>query len=237
MIRISFWASKHQLAARALLAVFHIALFSATVFVAVLLDQINVHLHYTVPLVALGLLVASIILYPAERKTRSFLKNYLKRKSCEFVFLWSTLICVCFVFNNDVRVSFFNSYQTLNGSFVSSKDKVTETRSKSNVFSKKTVKQQFKELLKELKRSKKASGDKAGLIILTILGGLALTFVVLALSCSLACNGSEGLAIAVLIGGVAAVIFLMVFLIKKINQSHVMKEETIAAIPDNPASF
>src|SRR5215210_3040180 len=232
MIQISYWAKNHKAMARVLLAILHTVLYIATIYVAILLDQVNVHLHYTVPLAALVLSVASVLVYKSKQAKKSFVVDYYKRKSCEFIFLWTTLICICFVYNKDSRVAYFNSYQTLNGSFFISDKKVKEKPATSNNTSKKGVRKQFKELLKELKKNRASSGGKTALIALVVLGGIGLTLLLLGLSCNLSCNGNEALANVVLVGGLAAIIFLMVFAIKRINRSQFQKEER--EIPASP---
>lgn len=220
MIQISFWAKNHKVAARLILAILHTLLFFCAVYVAILLDQINIHLHFTVPLTAAVLSIAAVLFYPSNRHNgKSFIQNYFRRKGCEVVFLCATLVCICFVFNKDTRVSYFNTYQVLNGSFVTPESKVKETLKRTNELSKKTITKQFKELVKELKKSKTSSGGRIALIALVTLGGIGLTLLLAALSCNLSCNGHGALSTLVLIGGLAVIIFLMVLAIKKINKS------------------
>lgn len=234
MIQISYWAKNHKAMARVLLAILHTVLCIATIYVAILLDQIDVHLHYTVPLAALVLSVASVMVYKSSKQAKkSFVIDYYKRKGCEFIFLWTTLICICFMYNKDSRVAYFNSYQTLNGSFSISDKKVKEKPATSDNTSKKSVRKQFKALLRELKKNRASSGGKTALIALVVLGGIGLTFLLIGLSCNLSCNGNEALANFVLVGGLAAIIFLMVFAIKKINRSQRVEEEV--PIPSHPA--
>ncbi|MGI8635077.1 MAG: hypothetical protein ACR2KZ_06705 [Segetibacter sp.] len=219
MIQISFWAKQHKNAARTILAFSHFILFIMAVYIAIILDQINVHLSFSIALVSLVSMVAAWLLYPEKRRSGEHFKiNYFKRKCCELVLLWASLILICFVFNKNERVSSFNTYNVLHGSFVSSKKSVKEAGSSNTVSPKKELRKQFKELLKELKKSRR-EGGKAWLTVLVVLGGLALSFLVLGLSCNISCSGNETMGTVVLIGGIAAVIFLMVLLIRRINDS------------------
>jgi hypothetical protein len=92
----------------------------------------------------------------------------------------------------------------------------------------KALKAQFKELKAELrawkkdhKGQKKGSGAvKALLLLLVILGAVALAYVVAVLSCSLSCNGQEGAAIVLLLGGLTGVIWLSIFLIREISRGY-----------------
>ncbi len=80
------------------------------------------------------------------------------------------------------------------------------------------VKSELKALKADWKKHKK-EGDTAGkvaLVILTILLGLVLLYGLVLLSCSISCSGNEGLAIVVLIGGLAGIIVGTVFAIRAI---------------------
>ena len=56
------------------------------------------------------------------------------------------------------------------------------------------------------------------LIILTIIGALGALYLVAALSCSLACNGSDAAALAVAILGLAGVIWATMAIIRRISR-------------------
>lgn len=232
MIQISFWAKQHKHAARTVLALSHIMLFIVAVYVAILLDRVNIYLNASIALVSLFFMVTAWLVYPTKRQAGEHFKiNYCKRKGCELVFLWASLLLICFVFNKNERVSYFNTYQVLNSSFVSSKKNVKEAGSSHTIEPKKELKKQFRELVKELKKSRRADG-KGWLIALVILGGLSLSFLVLGLSCNISCSGNETLGTIVLVGGIAAVILLMVLLIRKITKSQ--DEKGKKAIPSPP---
>jgi hypothetical protein len=159
MIQVSFWAKQHKVAARTILALSHVILFFIAVYVAILLDQINVHLHFPIALGSLAAMIAALLLYPGKKQSAEHFKiNYCKRKCCELVFLWASLILICFVFNKNERVSYFNTYQVLNGSFVSLKKSVREAGSSNTISPKKELRKQFKELVKELKKSRREGG-------------------------------------------------------------------------------
>ncbi|HSU50254.1 MAG TPA: hypothetical protein VLJ41_06685 [Segetibacter sp.] len=234
MIQISFWAKQHQLFARTILAVSHLILFVMAVSVAMLLDQVHIHLSFSLALVSLVAMVVSWFLYSNKKPSKEHFKvSYYKRKGCELVFLWASLVLICFMFNKNERVSYFSTYQVLNGSFVSGKTAKGEVSS--NIVSpKKELRKQFKELMKELKKSRRAGG-KAWLTVLVLLGGIALSFLVLGLSCNISCSGNETLGTVVLIGGLAVVILLMVLLIRSINQSKGAKDKEPNPLSPNVA--
>ncbi|GAB5554304.1 MAG: hypothetical protein Sapg2KO_38950 [Saprospiraceae bacterium] len=84
------------------------------------------------------------------------------------------------------------------------------------------VRKQFKQELRQLKKTFKEQEEsqrnwiKVLLTLLTIAVATGLILLVAALSCSLSCNGMDGLGIMVLIVGWGAVIWLGILAIKKI---------------------
>ena len=120
------------------------------------------------------------------------------------------------------RISKFNTYAALQGSFSFSKGEVKKdsVNNSTKLFTKKELRQE-KQKLRNLffhfqKEEKNHSGSKIlGLIGIIILVFLCLT-VVAALSCSLSCNGAGAAAALVAIVGVVGVIWLAVRGIKKL---------------------
>ena len=229
---LSYWAKEHIWAARILLAVSQTILSVSAIYIAVLLDKQNVHLHYSVPLVAMVLLVACVISYRFKKHGKTSLAvYYYKRKCCELVFLLSSLICVCFIYNKDSRVMYFNNYQALQGSFLE-KEKAEETPVQTGRQERKNLRKRFKVLLKEVRKSKLTTTAKIALITLIVLGGAFLFTVVVSLSCSLWCSGSATLGNVVFFGGVPVIYFLMVFGIIKVMRANKEKGEERFEVPE-----
>jgi len=84
------------------------------------------------------------------------------------------------------------------------------------------LKEEFKKQIKVYAVAKiKGNNDGAGkalLIALTIIGAVGLLYLVAALACTLACNGSDAAAVIVAILGAAAVIWLTVVIIQRISR-------------------
>jgi hypothetical protein len=95
---------------------------------------------------------------------------------------------------------------------------------------KRILKAEFKKQLKVWTLAKitgkKEEGDKAGLIILAIIGAIGLFFLVASLSCSLSCNGSDAAAVAVLLLGTAAIVLGLIAVIRSINRKKRKPVET-----------
>jgi hypothetical protein len=90
---------------------------------------------------------------------------------------------------------------------------------------KKLLKHQIREIKKANDPSK---GEKVLLVILSILVALGLLYLVAALSCSIACSGSEAIALLVAIGGTAGVILLLIFVIRAIYGKRRKKKEPVS---------
>jgi hypothetical protein len=101
--------------------------------------------------------------------------------------------------------------------------KVPETKKPHSL--KKKMWQQLRKNIRYIRQHYRqaSGGEKAALIILSILVALALLYVVMALSCGIACSGSEGLALFVALLGTGLIVFLLVWVIKSINRKDRVK--------------
>lgn len=97
------------------------------------------------------------------------------------------------------------------------RDKKSLTRQEKRIL-KHELKKQVKIYIKSKLSGEKAEGDQAFLIILTIIAALGVMYLIAALSCTLACNGSDGAAVAVAILGVAGVIWATIAIINRITR-------------------
>jgi hypothetical protein len=98
----------------------------------------------------------------------------------------------------------------------------------------KEKKKLLKKQVKEIKTAKDISqGGKIALIFLSILVALGLLYLLAALSCSIACNASGGLALVVAVLGTTGIIILLAFVIraitgkKKKKKPAIIKEEAV----------
>jgi hypothetical protein len=135
--------------------------------------------------------------------------SYIRQKSCDFLLAASTFcMLLCLANKNTGSVYFSPSASASSGiniketkkptaaeilASLAYRDKSTLTRSEKRI-----LKQEFKTQLKNYAIAKlsgnQAEGDRAGLIILAIIVALGLLYLVAALSCGIACNGSGGVA-------------------------------------------
>ena len=84
----------------------------------------------------------------------------------------------------------------------------------------------LKEQVRAIKNSKDPSnGGKAVLIILSVLVALLLIGLIASLACRIACGGSDALAVIVVLGGTALVIWLLIRVIRNINRKKIKEPE------------
>jgi hypothetical protein len=247
MIKISYWAKHRPAEARITIIVLHIILTGLAIYVGSGLNEFGI----LMPAKSLYILVPIFLLiaffYPSRNKKTGQpgrIQFYRTQKTFDFLAAAMSFTMVCFVANNyhsnniSATVSATNialpkdagakptAEQIL--ASLSYRDKNTLTR-----LEKRILKTEFKHQLKVYVKAKLTRDDetaaKAVLIILSVIGAVGLTFLLAALACNIACNGSEAAAIIVSILGLAAIIFLLVYTIKKIkNHNKTVTEESPA---------
>jgi len=78
-----------------------------------------------------------------------------------------------------------------------------------------------------------AAVHPAILIVLCTLGLIAFGFLILVLSCSLACQGYDGLALTVFVFGIGGLIFLYVWLLIRIQRKHQQRKNNSQLLDNN----
>jgi O-antigen/teichoic acid export membrane protein len=212
MYVLSCWAQRHQWLARIIIVLASCLLF----FIAWIAGGILELSGYVLsPLWLWGLLIISltaITFYPSYRQQKKV--TYAYRKGLDTLLtLCSCCIILCFSNQSSKNVT----HQAYHQNYL---------YPAAAAFHKPPVKpslKQQKQWLKKWVRTAKAyykmanKKERAGLIILAVLLGLVLTFLVVALSCSVACNGSAVAALAVLLLGLTGIFFLIRGIIRSIK--------------------
>jgi cell division protein FtsL len=193
----------------------------------------------------IGIFLTSVLSYPSKPKKGKRLspkKFYIKQKSFDFILAASTFgMFVClgnrpekFIFpgslihataiSASVPVSgSIKTYKNINSFSASMKDK------NGKLLKWKERKKLLKEQIRQIKESKELSkGDKTVLVILSVVVAMLLLALVSSLSCSLSCNGADGAAALVGIGGTAVVIFLLIITIRGIYHGKHKQKQTDA---------
>jgi hypothetical protein len=119
--------------------------------------------------------------------------------------------------NNTVEINLASAFANPHTNHQKATKKTTKAEKKA----------QRKTLRQALKDYRKTDNSKKGILIfLTILGALVVTFLLMAVSCSIACAGSELLAAMILAGGLGLIIWACIAIIRNINKRNFSRKES-----------
>ncbi len=244
MKKISIWAKNHVWQSRMIIIVIYILLNVIGIFTGKWLKEINIDLpklYFTATILSTILLW---IAYPNKLHTKPSVTSsavYVRRKLFDFGLGAVTFLMIIYAGNNwehlfiksesaqaskIIRIpgdsaitnhplfkSFIADIQSKDISKLSQREKI------------KIIKQQIKTIKKDDNTSK---SNKTLLIVLSVLAALVLLYALAALSCSIACTGSEALAIIIALAGTFLIVFFLVRVIKRISRREIKKEEAEA---------
>lgn len=180
--------------------------------------------------ITLLIFIMVALLYPSRNNTISSRKYfYIKQKSCDALLAACTFIMTVSITNNQLypiatSSSYANSISiskppTAEEILASLKYRDKKTLTKQE---KKILKQEFKKQLKIFTKAtlsgNKKDADNSALVVLVIIGAIGLTILLAALVCSISCGGADGLAVAVALLGLTAIIWASVALIRRIHR-------------------
>ena len=230
MKKISFWASTHRELSWIIITLCHVYIYFSAMFVGSMLNNIDFILPKSFLLTALLFLFLFLLFYLGN--TIPY-KKYVLQKICDFGIGLSVFVCLCFVYNNNTLVSSLNTYSSLHGSLVISRDHNKKDKTKTSVLSrsKKITKQQSEKLKRLLSNKGQDENENVALkifwVILVTTGVIAGLLLVAALACSLSCSGADAAAFLVGIVGFVGILILGFLAIRKIwkKKSHSEKEK------------
>ncbi len=242
MKQISYWAKKHVWQTRALIVVIYILLNILGIFTGKLLNDLNIIITQPYFIACIIFTIILWIWYPEKRDTKTNITRsilYYRRKLFDFSLGFITFLMIIYagntwqnlfiqsesalaskitpmpkdsaIYNNPLIKSFITSLKEMDITKLNQKEKL------------RLIKKQIQTIKKDSDTSK---SDKTLLIILSVIAALALLYILAFLSCSIACAGSEALAIVVALGGTALIIYLLVRMIKRISNRPPKKENT-----------
>jgi len=233
MQKISYWASRHIMAARFFIVIIKIALVVLACYTGTTLYKMHLllpaNLFYGI---AFLLMAAAVIFYPADKKTNNRKLLFARKKISDFILpLSAVLLITAWVNNADVVHSNTAAY----GSNIVKRPTAQEilksgkTRAELTGREKRVLKREFFKQLK-IYAAATLSGDKARAgeawkIILAIIALVGLLYLLAALVCSLSCNGSDTAAVLVGVLGLAGLIWGFIAILKAINRKQ-KKTET-----------
>lgn len=215
MKRLSTWARAHAATSRFLIVCIYILLNISGLFVGDILNSMGFTFNPIVWFVIMITTLMGVFIYPS-RKLKSSYKNFYKRqKFADGILITSTFFFIIYFGN-----TFGHTPQTSIASSFAVSIMNTGYSSTNVVASKKEVRKNLRQKIKEIRKQYKQStkGQKTLYIILAILAAAGLIYLMLGLSCSIACSGSEALAYIVGGVGIGAIIFGLVKLIQRITR-------------------
>jgi hypothetical protein len=231
MKRISYWAHRNKMPARAIIVGLKVLLAVIAYYIGKDLLANGILLPESFALAAVFAFGIGYALYPTKKGRQAKKAFYGRQKGCDVAIIMSTFLMLLFIINNNdaILTAPASSFATAPGARLSEpptaveilkslkhRDKKSLTRQEKKIL-KKEFKKQLGLYTKALLTGNKDEQDKSGYIILAVIGALGLTFLLAALSCSIACNGSEGLAAAVFIVGAVGIAIGLVAIIRRIK--------------------
>ncbi len=237
MRKLSLWARGHIMLTRFLIGLLYVVLNLLALFLGDLLFSADIVLPILFIYLPLALFFTGLIIYPVKERKHSYKNFYFQQKSADLLLAVSTFLIVVYggnAFNKTSQTPLSSAYAT---SFSIPSNKLVNTSSKieskeeskpaaKKPVSKKELKKKLKSKWKEFRKHYKEStkGEKAALIILSIIIAAGLLLLLAGLSCELSCAGSDGAAVVVGLLGTGLIIFLLVRVIQRINRGPRVKK-------------
>lgn len=216
MRSISYWASKHVWTTRFIIIFLIYPLLNISGwFIGDILAFNGFVINQAWCYVLSFFILFLFLIYPYKKDKARYRLYHAWKKTIEVLMICTTF-CLIAVRGNSFDSGSGTNLIATSGYASAIKNNVEPSPKKLAKETKNSIKKFVKNLRNKYKNASKR--DKTGSIILAVLGALALIFLLILLSCSLACAGAEGLALAVFIIGLGAVIFGLVRVINRINR-------------------
>ena len=208
MLQLSYWAKDHPLKARWLIAILRVIIALLAVRCGLIFYVENVRFSNQYLAVALSIFAVGWFFYPYVLKK----DNYLRQKCCDFLMgLGAFLIIACW---GNRLPEIIIPHATAAPAFTVLKPIDRHLNFVQG------VKQSFGKFIQYRLEKLEARKNRGLWIALIILGALLLLFFLIALACSIACNGMEALAFAVLLIGLVGIVYGCIFLIRRVLGKH-----------------
>jgi hypothetical protein len=225
MKNLSYWASRHLTTSRILIAISKLLLIALAFVLGIQFFLTDIDLKPKMALGAAVIFCLTYLTYPVKQRVSGLLKyTYHRRVRHDVLLIAMTfVILACGANQFAFRITEEAPPTPIVRLVVNSPDVHVSPSSSKEI--RKEIRKNIRHQLKQMKESWKQSRQggnstavKVFLIFLTLVFAFGLFVLVGSVSCQLSCNGNEGLAWIVLVLGVGGIIFLSVFLIRKILQ-------------------
>ena len=232
MRKISSWAKAHIWQSRLIIVLIYLGLNVIGIFTGKLFTEIDISIPEFIVIGCLILTIFIWVIYPDKKVMTSnckFPETYTFRKACDFSLGVITFVLIVYAGNKwqylfiktekaqatkiiRIKDSSLNNHPLITNFLeLIKREDISKLNNREKV---KMVKEQIKKVKHDKDTSKE---DKTLLIILSIVAALVLLFGLASLSCSIACAGSEALAILVALGGTFLIVLFLLKIIKKIK--------------------
>lgn len=235
MKQLSFWAQQHKWAARIIIVAIYFLLNVIGFFLGDVLTAAEITLPGYLPYLLTIPFLAVFLFYPNRKEKARYKNFYRSRKTADAALAGITFLLIICMSNRLSEQHEWHIMAAHSASVTPAPKNVEETNDrkksiqpkKKNDFSIKQIKKELRKNLQTLRKEYKAAADsgKTGLVVLSVLVALLLLYLLVVLSCSIACSGSEGLAWAVFIIGTGLIVLLLVRTIRRINRRTVKTSE------------
>jgi len=214
---ISYWAKRNPWKSRLFIIIGKTILNILAVIVGICLYLEGFKIAGLFFPIALIIYTIGFIFYPKNKATLK--ETYFRQKACDFLLLNS--IFIGFMALGNFGANYINSNEqtpSVSPTLIAYKKEAPKKDRQLKKTWKKNLRKEVKELVQTFKQIKneKTSGDNVALIVLSVLVFFIVEYLLLALACSIACSGSEGMAVFVFLLGTGLAITGLVSIIKKI---------------------
>jgi hypothetical protein len=223
MKQLSLWGFRHKWTARVLIVLSYLLLNCLALAVGDILFSYGIEASGFIVYATAAVYLAVFLLYPFYRHRKEYKNYYRFQKTCDAILIATSFLLVTSAAN--LRHTTNSPFHFPAAQAVVPIDiqpaKATAVAEKSKVKSLvKSFKGKLSSALQKIKAyyQSRSLGGQIALIFLAVVLAAALLYLVLALSCSIACAGSDGAAILVALLGSAGVIFLFVRALRGIRR-------------------
>ncbi|PVD49726.1 hypothetical protein DC498_22370 [Terrimonas sp.] len=226
MKKISSWAMYHAVQARLIMLLIKIVLFFLALYTGNQLQEQGIYFSDKAFSLVLLFFIVAVFIYPDKRQKKVYFeyRYYIRQKINDFIIALCSFFILIITFNTNLFSQLHNSAHASivfpernNNVVVPGKDGKQE---KLSIKEWRKLKAGLKKQLKRLvitKPGESGTGKNKGWkLALAIFSGVVLTALLAALACSIACNGSEVVAVIIAAVGLTGIIFGLIAWIKSI---------------------
>ena len=224
MKNISLWAKKNRTKTIFLLIFIHILLGYFYFYTGVLFYLEEIKTPSILVPIASGIFILATFFYPVEDCQQGIYKNtFFRRKFWQSLAMLSAALFFIHAGNHLSRSAMANEVIEFSSeNIVLDSRKLNQTNKKNARSLKRSLRKKFRKRLrsriKEFRQFRKRSEQGKNILyfVLVIIGALVLTFLLLGLSCSISCSGSETFALIVFLGGLTLIIYGVVVMYRRL---------------------